>query len=151
MTKVDFYILPADSIEQRHLFACRLVDKAFKLGHQIYLHTDNEAQAKALDDLLWSWRASSFIPHDIKAPLAAQQKPATIQVGYGDADQSAAEHNDLLINLTEQIPEFFSRFERVAEIVVQIPAITDATRNSFRFYRNRGYELESHDLRPATQ
>ncbi|WP_101756948.1 DNA polymerase III subunit chi [Oceanicoccus sp. KOV_DT_Chl] len=149
MTKVDFYILSADDIEQRHLFACRLVEKAFKLGHQIYVHTDDNAQANALDQLLWSWRSSSFIPHGLKQANSESPTPQSIQIGFGDADQSAAQHNDLLINLSNDVPEFFSRFDRVAEIVVQTPAITEATRNSFRFYRNRGYQLESHDLRPT--
>ncbi|MEE8059311.1 MAG: DNA polymerase III subunit chi [Pseudomonadales bacterium] len=145
MTKVDFYILPNSTIEQRHLFACRLVEKAYKLGHQIYIHSDDEAQTNALDQLLWSWRNSSFIPHQVEQTTIDNHE--RVQVGYNTANGSAANHNDLMINVSNAVPEFFSRFERVAEIVIQKPSVTDSTRANYRFYRDRGYPLKTHDLR----
>ncbi len=149
MTKVDFYILASDDIEQRHRFACRLAEKAFKLGHTIYIHSDDESQANALDQLLWRYRNSSFLPHALEQSQPASQPEAVIpiQIGYGNAEQSAANHNELLINLSQSVPEFFSRFERVSEIVVQNPLITESTRASYRFYRDRGYPLTTHNLR----
>lgn len=151
MTKVDFYILPADSVEQRHLFACRLAEKAYKLGNHIYIHSDDHAQANTLDQLLWSWRKGSFVPHQVAPasppPPINHELPAAIVIGFGDGANISPRHNDLLINLSNNVPDFFSRFERVSEIVVQEPAITKATRTSFRFYRDRGYPLNTHDLR----
>ncbi len=153
MTKVDFYILADTSIEQRHQFVCRLVEKTYKLGHQIYIHSDDNAQANALDQLLWSWRSSSFIPHHIEEAAADTDPPGassacdSIQIGFGAARGSAANHNGLLINLSQGVPEFFSRFERVSEIVIQAPDITESTRANYRFYRDRGYPLQTHDLR----
>ena len=70
MTRVDFYILPDKSSEQRNLFACRIAEKAFKLGHSIYIHSDDQNQAEALDKLLWRWRASSLFRTKLKV-----QKP----------------------------------------------------------------------------
>ncbi len=147
MTKVDFYILPGESSEQRQLFACRLAEKAFKLGHSIYIHSDNQAQAKELDSLLWGWRNSSFIPHAIETVSADSDKPPLLTIGYNQGQGSSTALSGLLINLSLSVPEFFSRFERVSEIVVQSPAVTESTRSSYRFYRDRGYQLESHDLR----
>ncbi|MGK0500039.1 MAG: DNA polymerase-3 subunit chi [Oceanicoccus sp.] len=149
MTKVDFYILPEESVGQRHLFACRLADKAFKLGLQIYIHCDDNAQANALDQLLWSWRNSSFLPHQISTDdkASTERKNAAIQVGYENGQGTAATQSGLLINLSNHVPEFFSRFERLSEIVVQTDVVTTSTRANFRFYRNRGYQLETHDLR----
>lgn len=144
MTKVDFYILAEENIEQRHLFACRLVEKAYRLGHHIYLHSDDEAQANALDQLLWSWRSSSFIPHQLES--VDPNNTEIIQIGFGSGSDSAASHNGLMINLSNQVPEFFSRFDRVAEIVVQQASITEATRANYRFYRDRGYQLQTHKL-----
>ena len=70
-----------------------------------------------------------------------------INIGCNQGQGSSTRLNGLLINLSHQVPEFFSRFERVTEIVVQSPAVTESTRNNYRFYRDRGYPLESHDLR----
>lgn len=145
MTKIDFYILPADSIEQRHVFACRLAEKAYKLDNQIYLHCDDAAQANQLDQLLWTWRTSSFLPHrlaDADNSTAADHR--SLLIGYSEP---AADYHGLLINLSHAVPDFFGRFERVAEIVVQTPTVTAATRANYRFYRHRGYQLENHDLR----
>lgn len=153
MTKVDFYILPDSDIIQRHHFACRLVEKAYKLGHSIYIHSDDDAQANALDQLLWSFRDSSFIPHSvIDAGDPENGKNDAVHIGYSDqniVDSKPLEAGvgSLLVNLSTAVPECFSRFDRVSEIVVQDPQVQQATRANFRFYRDRGYELQTHDLR----
>ena len=61
-------------------------------------------------------------------------------------DRSPDTHNDLLINLQLEIPAFFSRFQRVAEVVTQDPESLAALRRSWTFYKERGYQLEKHDL-----
>lgn len=140
MTKIDFYILADESNSQRYLFACRLVEKAYKLGHQVYIHSDNSEEVDSIDKLLWSFRETSFVPHTTEY----SESEAQVLIGCGDG---AHGHNDLMVNLSNKVPEFFSRFDRVSEIVVQEPLITASTRESYRFYRDRGYPLESHDLR----
>ena len=140
MTQVDFYILPQQSTEDRRLFACRLIDKAFKLGHNVYIHCQSDEQAKTIDELLWSFQASAFLPHQVQNPANSAQ----VEIGYG---QDPGDHHDVLINLGLTIPDFFSRFQRVSEIVVSDPEVTEATRDNYKFYRDRGYPLQSHDMR----
>jgi DNA polymerase-3 subunit chi len=55
-------------------------------------------------------------------------------VVLGLAD-NAGEHHGLLINLGASVPGFVGQFERVAEIVVEEPAIRQSARERFRFYR----------------
>ncbi len=147
MTKVDFYILPTDSIEDRHRYACRLAEKAYRLGHQIYIHSDDNAQANAIDQLLWSFRPDSFVPHQVESD--STDSSHQVEIGFADAKGSAAQHNGLLINLSNSVPEFFSRFNRVSEIVVQHPDIKESTRANYRFYRDRGYALQTHTINQA--
>ena len=52
----------------------------------------------------------------------------------------------VLINLQAEPPPFFSRFERLAEIVGIDEADAAAGRVRFRFYRERGYEMRMHNL-----
>ncbi|MEZ5578324.1 MAG: DNA polymerase III subunit chi [Candidatus Competibacteraceae bacterium] len=52
--------------------ACRLADKAYGLGHTVYLFTASEARAAALDDLLWTFRQDSFVPHE-RYPLVGEE------------------------------------------------------------------------------
>lgn len=124
---------------QRLTVAARLADKAFQRGHRIFINATDEAQAIELDELLWSFRSASFLPHG----LLGQEHSDTIAIGWG---QEPEQHNDLLINLQLAIPSFFSRFQRVAEVVTQEPDSLVALRQSWKFYKERGYQLEKHDL-----
>ena len=142
MTRVDFYLLPQADEDARWHFTCRLADKAWRLGNRLLVHTANSNIGGKLDELLWSYRADSFMPHAVLP--ASQHVP--VHIGWGDDSGS---HHDLLINLGENIPGFFSRFERVAEIVCQQPEQLAASRERYRFYRERGYELQMHDLKKS--
>jgi DNA polymerase-3 subunit chi len=139
MTRVGFYVVQAAEQGQRLRVAVRLADKAFQQGHRIFINAVDEAQARTLDELLWSFRPASFLPHG----LHGQEHSDTIAIGWG---QEPDKHNDLLINLQLDIPSFFSRFQRVAEVVTQDPASLQALRKSWKFYKERGYQLEKHDL-----
>ena len=139
MTRVGFYVVQAAQQGQRLQVAVRLADKAFQRGHRIFINAVDEAQARALDELLWSFRPASFLPHG----LYGQEHSDTIAIGWG---QEPENHNDLLINLQLEIPAFFSRFARVAEVVTQDDASLAALRESWKFYKERGYQLEKHDL-----
>lgn len=139
MTLVGFYVVQSAAPGQRLQVAARLADKAFQRGHRIFINAKDAAQASELDEILWSFRPASFLPHG----LHGQEYSDTIAIGWG---QEPDNHNDLLINLQLAIPPFFSRFRRVAEVVTQEPASLVALRASWKFYKERGYQLEKHDL-----
>jgi DNA polymerase III subunit chi len=139
MTQVDFYVLPESSPRARALFTCKLAEKAFGLGHRSYVHLASEIVARELDNFMWTFRDRSFLPHC----LAGDDVQAPIHLGFG---QEPAEDFHLLINLSPQIPGFFSRFERVAEVLDANDEIRAQGRERFRFYKDRGYPLETHKL-----
>jgi DNA polymerase-3 subunit chi len=144
MTRIDFYILKETTVEDRQAFACRLVQKTRQLGHNIYIHCDDENSAITLDKLLWSFQETSFLPHKLNNAKGAD---CPIVIGFNDTADAPGEHHDLLINMSLNIPSFFSRFERMAEIVVQEESILEATRNNYRVYNQKNYPLHRHDLR----
>ncbi|UVM22915.1 DNA polymerase III subunit chi [Pseudomonas wadenswilerensis] len=139
MTKVDFYILPSAAPSARLDFACKLCDKAWRLGHRVYLHCSDAAQRDELDARLWAFKGEAFVPHS----PAEDDPQGSVALGLGD---DAGSHQDLLINLDLKVPPFATRFARIAEIVVEEPAIRQAARESFRFYREQGYALQDHRL-----
>ena len=139
MTEIDFYVLADAAESRREQVACRLAEKAFGLGHRIYVNARDAQQARALDELLWTFRDGAFLPH----ALIQDDASAPILVAAGE---DPAETPDLLINLAGETPPFFTRCERVAEIVNDEPAVRDAGRERFRFYRDRGYALRTHKL-----
>ena len=139
LTKVDFYILPSAEPSARLDFACKLAEKAWRLGHKVYLHCSDETQRKDLDERLWRFKGESFVPHS----NLEDQPDGVVLMGFAEAP---ANHQDLLINLDLKVPEFFKRFARVAEVVVEDPVVRLAARESFRFYREHGYPLQDHKL-----
>lgn len=152
MTRVDFYVLPDADPAQRPLLACRLAEKAYGQGLKVYIHTATEGEALHLDELLWTFRAGSFLPHAIvkagtePAGAAGSEPGSTPPILLGH-DHEPAGHTDVLINLGAEVPLFFGRFERVAELVDQRPELLAQSRERFRFYRERGYELNTHQLK----
>jgi DNA polymerase-3 subunit chi len=55
-------------------------------------------------------------------------------------------HSELLISLHNVCLPFFSRFERVIEIVSQDDEDAKLGRDRYKFYKDRGYELRHFDL-----
>lgn len=139
MTRIDFYVAATAGRDARLDIAARLADKAFGRGHRVFIQASSPELAREIDDYLWSFRPASFLPHT----LASEQPDASVVIGW---DQDPAPHDDVLINLAPTAPPFFSRFERVAEVVTQDPESLDQLRAAWRFYRDRGYPLNKHDL-----
>jgi len=141
MTEVDFYVLKDKAPLAGMQFTCRLTEKIFKDGHQVYINTASEQQLRQLDDLLWSFRQGSFLPHAVYK----SNDPETTPILLGHATEPDGP-SDVLVNLAVDIPAFFSRFSRVTELVSGDDAQRAAARTHFRFYKDRGYTVRSHQL-----
>ena len=139
MTQVDFYILPETTSEARWLFACRLIDKVQRMGMRVLVALDSETDARAFDELLWTFKPESFIPHQ----LLNAGKPAPVEITF---TQEAGDHQGLLLNLSKGTPPYFSRFERLSEVVIQEQQSLQSSRERFSFYKSRGYPIETRKL-----
>lgn len=137
MTKVDFYTGSEDKLRT----ACQLSHKAMQNGLRVLLHTPDEATTEALDKLLWHYPATAFIPHCRSHETAAQEIPVVL--GH---DAETLPHSELLISLHTACLPFFSRFERVIEIVSQEADDEKLGRERYKFYKDRGYEMRHFDL-----
>ncbi|MBT8116473.1 MAG: DNA polymerase III subunit chi [Gammaproteobacteria bacterium] len=140
MTQVDFYILQDEAARARPLLTCRLTEKAWKQGHRVYINTDTQQQVAELDDLLWTFRAGSFIPH-----AAYTEADGELPVTLGHALEPDG-FDDVLVNLANEVPPYFSRFDRVAELVGADTEQRAAARDRYRYYQDRGYTLNTHKL-----
>lgn len=138
-TRVTFYVLDAADPAARLPFACRLAEKAWKLGHRIHAHVDGSAEAARLDDLLWTFRQGSFVPHELVAAGSTPAAPVTI-----GTDAAHAPPADLLINLCSDVPAGFDRYGRVAEIIDGSDASREAGRQRHRRYQAAGFTPETH-------
>ena len=122
MTNVSFYKCQGDLTVALAL-VCQLVQKAVNAKQTVLCLVPDSDTAEQLDKLLWSFQASAFIPHGI-----------------------GSQHHGILINLQAAIPNWFSRFDRVMEVIYSEPEYAQVKRENFAFYKERGYPLNFHDL-----
>ena len=144
MTQVDFYILGSDSDDARLLLACKIVDKATQLDHHVYVHSTSADEAQKLDELLWTFSQGSFIPHLVVRSELKTPPLEPVQIGVNQPPGPG--RWDVLVNLAADVPEFFSRYERVAEVVDANAERREQSRERYRFYRDRGYKLNTHQV-----
>ena len=141
MTKVDFYVVATQASGNRFLLACRVADKARRAGHRVVIHTPSEEEAQHMDRMLWTFNEQGFVPH----ARLGEGEPTINPILIGDGANAHDEH-DVLINLATEVPTFFSRFQRLAECVDNDETIRNASRERYRFYRDRGYPLALHEI-----
>ncbi|MBL1431999.1 MAG: DNA polymerase III subunit chi [Gammaproteobacteria bacterium] len=142
--KVDFYILSGGGESGHTRYTCRLAEKAYKLKHRIYIHVNNGVEAQQLDELLWTFRQDSFVPHELCADPLSESKPESpIIIGYNNV---APDGYGMLINLSQGIPKFYKQFDRVAEVVADADTLRQISREHFRFYRDQGITPDTHQI-----
>ncbi len=145
MTRIDFYITEDSEPDAAMRLACRIAEKAYGQQLMTHIHTETAAQSETVDQLLWSFRDESFIPHEIDHPALEREladmpfPPVSIGV-----ETPSRQQVEVIINLAHEVPLFFSRFNRLAEIIDGNSKI--AGRERYKFYRDRGYELNTHRL-----
>lgn len=140
MGRVDFYLLSQEGKASRQVFACRLAEKAWRMENTVHILTHDTDDARRMDDLLWTFRDGSFVPHEIDGAQASS--PVVIGINPAGDGRGA----DLLINLTDEFPAMSAAFPRVAEIVTSDDETTRRGRRLYAQYRDADHDLEMHKL-----
>ena len=135
MTRIDFHSNVAD----RLTYTCRLVRKARAAQCRIVLLSRDEKQQAALDEALWTFSATDFLPHVAAPHPHAAATPVILTVTADD--RAELPHHHVLINLSGQTPAHFARFERMFEIISAQEEDKIAGRDRYRYYKDRGYPL----------
>ena len=138
MTQIDFYTNVADKLAT----ACRIVAKGYSLRRRIVVFCPDAQTSQRIDRILWTSPPTGFVPHCAAGDPLAPVTPVII-------DHTGAEpvHDQVLVNLRAEWPPLFGRFERLIEIVSGDDEDRAQARERFRFYRDRGYAIRTHDLR----
>jgi len=137
MTQIDFYTHVGNKLN----IACKLAAKAHAQGLRVAVLCPDAATAQNFDRMLWTASPLAFVPHcHVAHPLAART-PVVI-----DHQGVAPTHDEVLLNLRAEWPPVFSRFQRLIEIVSQDDDDRSSARARFKFYRDRGYDIRTHDL-----
>jgi DNA polymerase-3 subunit chi len=140
VTTIDFYFNAGDPLQ----VACRLAAKVLGQGKRMLVHAPEPELATRIDRMLWTWPAIGFVPHcAVHDPLAAD---TPVLIGAGDESPFDCQ---VLLNLGQQCPPNFERFDRLLEVVGAGEEERSAGRERYRFYLDRGYKIANHDLAKA--
>ena len=143
MTDIEFHVNVPDKLH----YSCRLLRKAYRSGAKAVVTAEPEL-LRRLDQLLWSYSATGFLPH-CRSDAPAQTTAAT---PIWLADQlDACPPGRVLINLGQQVPGDFERFERFIEVASSEEGDRLAARDRWKYYRDRGYLLKRHELPAAPE
>ena len=137
MTQIDFYTHVNDKLHT----VCQLVAKAYERKLKVLVFTPDSNTSNKLDNMLWTASAIGFLPHAIAGTEIAAETPIII-----DHRGEDLAHDDVLVNLRDEWPPFFSRFQRLIEVVSTEENDRLAARERYTFYRDRGYPIKSHNL-----
>ena len=111
------------------------------MGHRVYVATDSADSTRRVDEIMWTFRPDSFVPHGRYPEDDNEGFP--ILIGHTDSPDGCGE---VLINLTGSVPDFHHSFARVAELVSGDGESRRLGRNRFRYYRDQGYDVNSHQV-----
>ena len=142
MARIDFYVVAGSGETVRQRFACRLAEKAYRLKNSVHIEVADSRSAQIMDEMLWTFRDGSFVPHDVLQP-GASEAVAPVTIGTHSSDQPKP---DLVINLTNEIPRGKDSFARIAEIVTSDEDSKIRSRQHFAAYREEGHSLETHKI-----
>lgn len=137
MTSIRFY----SNADDRLRSACAWLAASWRQKTSILVFAPDAQVADRLDHLLWTQPATAFIPHCLAGASLAAETPVLIARNIEDLTQ-----DHCLLNLSDEIPPGFSRFEELVEIVSTDDPVRLPARERYRFYRERGYALDSRNV-----
>jgi DNA polymerase-3 subunit chi len=137
MTRIDFY----SNAESRLHTVCQLVAKAFSMRLPVAIFAPDAELARSVDRLLWTFQATSFVPHCLAREKLSGETPVIIVPRLEDAG-----HDELAVNLHDECPPAFGRFRRLIEVVGREEDERRLARLRWRFYKERGYEVNHIEL-----
>lgn len=141
MPRADFYLIDKPRFRaQPLLLVCELARKAHASGQPTLILARDQAQAEALDDLLWAFDPDEYLPHQI-AGQDEDEDEAPILIATPAADVAL---RPLLVNLRDTAPQ--GAFERVLEVVPADPAARGPLRERWKHYQSLGFELKKFDM-----
>lgn len=142
MTRIEFYSNVAD----KKLLLLSLAEKALNKRRHMTILTENLQVATDVSDYLWQHQPTSFLPHVLANHEQAGKTPINVACQINATGQTdEITQDEILVNLTPQNPPFFSRFTQLVEMVGDDESDKSSARQRYKFYRDRGYEIQHID------
>ena len=137
MTQISFFHGARDRLQAIAAWLAR----AGSEGRQVLVYVPAGERSEQLDRLLWTHPATGFVPHCRTSDPMTAETPILLATELDNPP-----HDNCLLNLSNEVPPGFSRFQQLIEIISVEDEDRLPGRERFRFYRERGYPLENRDI-----
>src|SRR5690606_21901918 len=140
MARADFYLIGKPRFREEPLrLVCELARKAHDAGHYTLVLARDREQAEALDDLLWAFDESAYVPHQIAGDEEDELAPVLIAT----PDMVVA----LCLRVIDRRDAAVGGWpELVLELGPADPAAREPLRERWQQYKARGFELNKYDM-----
>lgn len=142
MTEVKFFF----NVDSRITYACKLAKKAIEGGKRLVVYAPDAHIAADFDRALWTFAPLSFVPHVRAEHALANDTPVVIANA-----ESALPHHDAILNLSDDPPPYFTRFEFLREVVSTDAEDRAKARERAKFYKARGFNVLTLDMATPTK
>ncbi|MBR9726559.1 DNA polymerase III subunit chi [Shewanella intestini] len=146
MPQAQFFLMPesiqSSAIDDLYLAACQLAEQHYRQQQWVYIHCKDKQQAHAIDELLWQFEPSSFVPHNLKGEGLYTGSP--VEIGFDPVGPNKS--RQLLINLADQVPQFAVNLPHIIDFVAQDHALKQHARQRYRQYQQLGMQVSTQPL-----
>ncbi|MEM7293542.1 MAG: DNA polymerase III subunit chi [Pseudomonadota bacterium] len=143
MTRIEFLLLPDDSADEASFHHANNLAKRAIDGGGLFIYTSCSETTRRLDSYL---QPNLTETHDALPPVSLASAPSAFAclaespvLVCNDREPDGSHHT--LLNLCDDVPWFFSRFERLIELVRGDENARKMGRERYRYYKVRGYPL----------
>jgi len=123
VTTVQFYIIDSDDTAEQFSYALQLALKHLSLGKHLHIHTRTAQDTRQMQLLF----ADKLSHGDERLSIDHKGEPENTR--------------EVLLNLSADVPHFFSSFSMTLEIFCTGSNGKEMARERYRYYKSRGYPL----------
>ena len=146
MSQVVFYIIqeqqanPNNMVSEHFAYACSLASFFYLQNKKVFIYTDNQQDAFAIDEYLWQFDGDSFVPHNLLGEGPRFGTP--VEISW----QAATHPRPVLINLSTHAPEFSINFQHIVDFVPFSEELKIAARTRYSAYKKMGLTLSTQSV-----
>jgi len=141
--KAYFYLLKKSC---KNKMICEITEKYFDDNKSVCIFTGSKEDAVCLDSMLWSFKQTSFIPHDI-VDSPESESAAPVKIIYDEIDTI---HTDVLIiarHINKANILFLGKFHKIIDFAeLWDDNLKLLSRERYSLLKDLGFSLETKDI-----
>jgi DNA polymerase-3 subunit chi len=144
-TQVMFYLLSDDKESDENepdsnsalYHACLQACYFYRQNQRVFIYTQDQQQAEAVDEMLWAFDSDSFVPHNLVGE--GPKQGAAVEI----STQAPQSRRAILINLTATVPSFANQFQLIVDFVPSDEKLKQQARERFKAFRQWGFQVNN--------